>query len=139
MIRIGLAALALAAAPLPSAAQTAPQPVQVGAWTVTPINREARQMVAAFGDHVMVSISENVQGIGNFVFSDDRWLLREGDVKPATLSWDGWKTGSELAFIAARMPNGRRVLTAATDAGFTEKTRGRQPVLAARSRRGFRR
>jgi hypothetical protein len=122
MIGRYIPALALIAAPLPASAQEVP-PVQVGAWTVSPISHEACHAAASFGEHVVVSISENSMGVGHFVLGDSRWLLKDGDVKPGRISWDEWKTSQEISFIAAKVGE-TWSLIGETGGWFTENLAG---------------
>jgi len=121
MVRFGLAALALGiAATVP--AQDAP--VHVGMWLVGPMDAYSCQMETHFGDHMLVNISEDAGGSGHFLVADDRWLLKEGDSKPATYSWDGWKTSHEGIFNAVKGTDGRSFLVMETNGGFTEEMAG---------------
>jgi hypothetical protein len=117
MMRAQLIGLALAA--LPALAHAAPDPVTVGAWHVTQVSDTACQAVTGFGDHIMVSISEDGTGSGNFVFTDDRWVLKDGDAKPGTISWDGWKTSRPIEFTVVKGTE-HWLLVAPTEAYFTE-------------------
>jgi len=118
---IGLAiSLVLALAPAPQQAE----PVEVGNWLVGPAGTDSCQMVGTFGDHLLVSISENAMGVGHFVFSDDRWTLEPGAARPGTISWDGWKTSAEVRFTAGKTAKGQSILTMETDSGFTENLVG---------------
>ncbi|MEI9852248.1 MAG: hypothetical protein WDN24_16920 [Sphingomonas sp.] len=117
MITIGLSLALLAA-------HVAPDPVRVGAWLVGPLDDASCQAETHFGGNYLVNISEDATGRGLFVFGDDRWLLKDGDTKPATLSWDGWKTTAEASFAAVRTDNGSSYLVMETDAGFTENLAG---------------
>lgn len=118
---IGALATAFALALAPYAQdQSTFEPVQVGSWMVMRASPESCQMVAAYGDHVMLSIVEDAEGNGFLFFSDDRWLLKEGDAKPGTVSWDNWKTAKPIEFKATLFSNDRWVLMGETDASFTE-------------------
>jgi hypothetical protein len=106
------------------AAQGAPEPVRVGTWLVGPLDADHCQAETRFGDHYLVNISEDAMGNGHFVLGDDRWLLKDGDAKPGTLSWDGWKTSQEVTLNAVRAPSGGSYLVMETDGGFTENLVG---------------
>lgn len=108
-----------------AAAQTAPEPVRVGLWLVAPLaSAEGCQAETRFDDNYLVNISEEATGTGHFIFADDRWLLKDGDTKPATLSWDGWKTSVDASFSAVRTDSGASFLVMDTDSGFTERLAG---------------
>jgi hypothetical protein len=125
-MRVFVVGLALALS-IPAAAQAAPDPVMVGAWRVSEVG-DSCQATAQFGDHVGVSISEDPTGNGAFVFGDDRWGLKDGDPKPATISWDGWKTSSEIEFTAVQASEASWLLVAATDSSFTENLAGSKHI-----------
>ncbi len=121
----GATALALLLAlPQAAVAQDANAPVHVGMWLIGPLDALSCQMETHFGDHYLVNISEDSSGIGRFIFRDDRWILKDGDTKPATYSWDGWKTSHEGTFRAVRSPSGGSFLVMETNAGFTEEMAG---------------
>src|SRR5690242_19836881 len=86
----------------PTLPHATPDPVTIGAWHVSQMNDTACQAATKFGDHVLVSISEDATGNGNFVFTDDRWILKDGDAKPGTISWDGWKTSRPIGFTSVK-------------------------------------
>lgn len=123
MIRFALTALALLLA-APALAQDANPPVHVGPWLVGPMDSENCQAETHFGDHILLNISEDATGNGHVIFADDRWILKEGDSKPATWSWDGWKTSREGTFNVVKGGDGRFFLVMETGNGFTDEMAG---------------
>ena len=117
-------AFALSALLLSMPAQTTPAIVHVGDWLVGPFDAETCQMEAHFADHYLLNISENASGIGHLIFADDRWILKEGDTKPATYSWDGWKTQHKAVLTVVKASGGKSFLGMETDSGFTEEMTG---------------
>lgn len=113
---IGIALLAL----LALAPQELPAPVEVGAWLVAPATRDSCAAVTELGPNVMVSIRQTAKGAGQFVFSDDRWKLVEGQPQPATLSWDNWATTRQASFVARKTQGGAWILAMDTEGSFTE-------------------
>jgi hypothetical protein len=120
-MRAVLTAIPLLAA-LPAFAQQGP--VHAGDWLVGPLDVTSCQAEAHFGDHYLLNISEDSSGAGHFLFSDDRLVLKDGDTKPATYSWDGWKTVKPGSFSAVRTAAGKTILVMETDSGFTESMSG---------------
>lgn len=110
-------AVAIFTAPLPANAQDV---TEVGPWRVRASASGECQASAQFGEHVMLLFSEDPSGDGHLVFGDDRWILKDGDDKPATLSWDAWKTSREIDFTAKRTGSGLSILVAETGSWFTE-------------------
>jgi hypothetical protein len=108
--------LALLAAS-PAVAQE--KPVQVGLWLVGNVGTDSCQAEGRFGDHMLLNISENAMGVGNFIVADDRWALKDGDVRPFSYSWDAWKTTHPGSLTAMKAPDGKHFLTMPTASGFT--------------------